>query len=173
MAASFSVEGSAPGGTGTRYVFTGWTGDSTASSADSTIAMDGPKTVSASWRTDHLLTIVSAYGVAEGAGWYAENTAATASVPDRVTANGTTYRFAGWTGASTSSSSVTLVTMDGPKALTATWVVVPPETPSTSPGLGVLPWIALVVIAVIAFLFLFIWYRRRRKEDESRPPPTA
>ncbi|TLZ59869.1 MAG: exo-alpha-sialidase [Methanobacteriota archaeon] len=173
VAASFSVEGSAPGGTGTRYVFTGWTGDSTASSADSTIAMDGPKTVSASWRTDHLLTIVSAYGVAEGAGWYAENTAATASVPDRVTANGTTYRFAGWTGASTSSSSVTLVTMDGPKALTATWVVVPPETPSTSPGLGVLPWIALVVIAVIAFLFLFIWYRRRRKEDESRPPPTA
>ena len=172
-AASFRVEAIVAGASGTQYVFAGWAGDSSSSSPASTIAMDGPKTITASWRTEHLLTIVSTYGIPQGAGWYQENANATASLPSTITVNGTVYRFAGWTGASTASSSMVIVRMDGPKTLTATWEVVPPQGPSVSPSLSLLPWVVLGVIAVIAFLIFFVLWRRRRKEDESRPPPTS
>jgi uncharacterized repeat protein (TIGR02543 family) len=135
--------------------------------------MDGPKTVTATWRTEHLLTIVTPYGTAEGGGWYTEGGVATASVPDTVTVSGTTYRFAGWAGDSTESSSVVLVPMDGPKTLTATWTLVPAGPPSSA--LDVLPWIVIVIlVAVVGFLIFFVLWRRRRKEDEgARPPPPS
>lgn len=38
---------------GAEYIFDGWTGDLTGNSANATIVMDGPKTVTATWRTDY------------------------------------------------------------------------------------------------------------------------
>jgi uncharacterized repeat protein (TIGR02543 family) len=173
-AAAFGVEATVPGGTGTRYVFTGWSGDSTYPRPDSSLSMDGPKTVTATWRTEHLLTIITPHGTAEGGGWYTEGGVATASVPDTVTVNGTGYRFTGWSGDSTDASSAVFVTMDGPKTLTATWTVVP-QGPPSSAALDVLPWIVLaILVAVVGFLIFFVLQRRRRKEDEeSRPPPPS
>lgn len=49
--ATFSV--SSPVGIGIQQFFTGWTGDSTANTTTATIVVDGPKTVSANWRTDY------------------------------------------------------------------------------------------------------------------------
>src|SRR5207249_184749 len=140
--ADFGVPAIVAGATGTRYAFTGWTGDSTASSPSSSVAMDSEKSVTASWRTEHLLTIISPYGTPTGAGWYSEGSVVTASVPDTVIVNGTSYRFKGWTGDSTETSSAVLVTMGGPRTLTATWDVVAGGPPS-SPGVDVVPWIVL------------------------------
>ncbi len=170
--ATFGVEPTVAGSTGTRYNFTRWSGDSGDTQADSSLSMDGPKTVTATWRTEHLLTIVTPYGTAEGGGWYTEGGVATASVPDTVTVSGTTYRFGGWTGDSTESSSVVLVPMDGPKTLTATWTVVPAGPPSSA--LDVLPWIVIVIlVAVVGFLIFLVLWRRRREDDEVRPPPPS
>jgi len=170
--AAFGVEATVAGATVTRYVFTRWSGDSADTQPNSSLSMDGPKTVTATWRTEHLLTIITPYGTAEGGGWYTEGGVATASVPDTVTVNGTVYRFTGWSGDSTDASSAVFVTMDGPKTLTATWTIVP-QGPPSSAALDVLPWIVLaILVAVVGFLILFVFWRRRRKEDgESRPPP--
>ncbi len=172
--ATFGVPENVSGASGTRYVFRGWSGDSTDSGAESALSMDGPRTVTATWRTEHLLTVVTPFGTAEGGGWYTEGGVATASVQDTLIVNGTTYRFSGWTGDSTDFSSVVLVPMDGPKNLIATWTVVPQGPPASA--FDVLPWIVLLIlIAVVGFLIFFVLGRRRRKEDEEarRPPPSA
>ena len=172
--ANFGVEPTVAGATGTRYNFTRWGGDSADTQAGSSLSMDGPKTVTATWRTEHLLTVLTLYGTAEGGGWYSEGGVATASVPDTVTVGGTTYRFTGWTGDSLSTSSVVLVPMDGPKTLSATWTVVSPG-PIAPSVLDLLPWVIIViVVAVVGFLIFFVLWRRRRKEDEdARPPPPS
>lgn len=56
--ATFSVN--SPLGFLIQQVFTGWSGDSTATTPTATIIMDGPKTVIANWRTDYtgLVAIV-------------------------------------------------------------------------------------------------------------------
>ena len=43
-------------GDGTRYVFTQWSGDSTSTNPTDTILMDGPKTVTANWKTQYQVT---------------------------------------------------------------------------------------------------------------------
>jgi uncharacterized repeat protein (TIGR02543 family)/LPXTG-motif cell wall-anchored protein len=150
-------------------VFRNWSVDSTATTPQASVAMAAPRTVTALWRTEHRLTIVSPYGNTQGADWYPEGDLAAVSVESTAVANGTTYRFTGWTGDATSRSASFGVTMDGPKTIRATWEAVPP---SSSPGLfdNVFLWIAL--LAVILFLLaLFVW-RRRRKDETDEPPPT-
>ena len=56
--AEFSVTSSVPesgimGSLGVKYVFQGWTGDSSAATPGSTILMDSPKTVTALWTKDY------------------------------------------------------------------------------------------------------------------------
>ena len=131
----------------------------------------GPRTVTATWRTEHLLTIVSPHGTPQGAGWHAEGRQVTVSIEDTVTENGTTYRFAGWTGDATDPSSLVLVTMDRPKTLTATWEVVGTNGGPPRVGLDALPWILVIAVLAIAGLLVIVWRRRRRKDDEARPPP--
>src|SRR3989454_1707049 len=172
--AAFGVPDTVNGPTGTRHVFTSWSGDASAADPSSSVAMDGPKTVAAAWRTEHLLTIVSLYGTPEGGGWYTHGAQATVTIQDTVTVNGTAYRFAGWTGASMDPSSAVLVMMDGPKTLTAMWTVVPPSGPPPSAVIDVLPWIlVLIVVAVIGGLPFFVLWRRRRKGEEKETPPPS
>ena len=56
-------------GTLIRHIFTGWSEDSTASTATATVLMDGPKTVIANWRTDYTyLQYILIGGVAGATG---------------------------------------------------------------------------------------------------------
>lgn len=61
--ATFSV--TSPVGIGIQQVFTGWSGDSTVTTTTATIVINGPKTVSANWRTDYtqLYMIIAAIAV--------------------------------------------------------------------------------------------------------------
>lgn len=165
--ATFAVEGIVPGTTGTRYVFTGWSGDSAATTPSGSVVMAGPRTVTASWKTEHSLTVESPHGNPAGGGWYAAGETATARVKATATVNGTAYRFASWTGDATGSTATIDVLMDGPKTLTATWEVVPPAFGAGAWNLAV--WILAIVVAFL-LLILLLWRRRRRREEPPGPP---
>ncbi len=53
--------------------------------------MDGPKTITATWKTQYYLTVNSVRGDPQGAGWYDEGTTASWSVTSPVVDGGTRY----------------------------------------------------------------------------------
>ncbi|MFQ6106572.1 MAG: hypothetical protein ACE5QF_03145 [Thermoplasmata archaeon] len=113
------------GVTDTRYVFQAWSGDSTEQTPTASISMNEPKTVTATWTTEYLLTVTSAYGDPQGEGWHAEGATATFSVTSPYLQAGVTdtrYVFQAWSGDSTSTSASASVTMNEPKTVTATWI---------------------------------------------------
>ncbi|MGA2683115.1 MAG: hypothetical protein ABSF44_15095, partial [Candidatus Bathyarchaeia archaeon] len=113
------------GAAGTQYVFTGWSGDASGTSANSNpITMNSPKTATANWQTQYFLNVTSAHGTVGGSGYYNSGTNATASVSPTTVAGaaGTQYVFTGWSGdASGTTSPSNNITMNGPMAATANW----------------------------------------------------
>lgn len=110
------------GPTGWQYRFTDWTGDITNASASTTVLMDAPKTITANWATQVLLTIASAYGGVSGAGWYDLSASATFVAEASVAGgDGTRYIFAAWTGDAVDPSLIHTLLMDEPKFVTANW----------------------------------------------------
>jgi hypothetical protein len=77
----------------TRHYFTGWSGDYNGDAAAGSLDMDEPQTVTANWRHEYLLTLNSAYGDPDGAGWYREGE--TAISPERHVECGYRLYFTG------------------------------------------------------------------------------
>ena len=120
--ATFSIEPTTEIGTDTRKYFIGWTGDTTTGQPSSTITMDSPKSISATWRVEYFLSVVSLYGAPEGEGWYESGTMVSISVESRVDQeNGTRRVFIGWTGDISTPSSTASTTLDRPKTASAEW----------------------------------------------------
>src|SRR3989442_2632335 len=72
---------------GTRATFVSWTGDATGTDpiASSSIPMNGPRTVGASWRIEHELTIdTQGHGTAIGTGWYVSGSFAVAGLNSSI-----------------------------------------------------------------------------------------
>ncbi|MBC7187086.1 MAG: VCBS repeat-containing protein, partial [Calditrichaeota bacterium] len=111
----------------TRYVLTGWSGHYTGTSATDSLRMDGPKSVVASWATEHYLSVNSPYGVPSGQGWYRQgSTAQFGVVPGVVVVNGGVRRvFLRWAGSGAGSYSGTdtlaSVVVNNPITETAQW----------------------------------------------------
>jgi hypothetical protein len=105
----------------TKHYFSSWSGDSTASLSSTTLVMNGPKTVTANWRNEYLLTVESAYGSPAGTGWYNESTTATFSVTSYIETSDTKYYFTGWSGDFTGTGASSTVYMGGPKTVTGNW----------------------------------------------------
>jgi uncharacterized repeat protein (TIGR02543 family) len=112
-----------PGGAGTRSAFSGWTGDLVSTVLVESVTMDAPKTITANWRTQVELTLISPYGGVTGGGWYDQGANVMILVTSPQTGSpGTRYAFAAWTGdIVTTISLATSVTMDAPKTITANW----------------------------------------------------
>jgi len=155
-------------GTGSQYAFLGWTGDSIARTRQADVAMTAPRTVTATWAKQHLLTIESPYGTPQGAGWYAEGDAANVTIESTVIVNGTTYRFTGWTGDAVGTNASAGIPMDRPKTIRATWEAVPPAPPQTVSGTLLA---GIVLLAVILLLVALFFWRRRKKGEPEAPPP--
>ena len=104
----------------TKHFFTGWSGDYSGDAATASVAMDSPKTITAKWRTEYLLTIESVYGEPQGAGWYDASSSATISV---APIQGIIIRhiFTGWSGDYSGDTATASVTMGSPTAVTANW----------------------------------------------------
>jgi hypothetical protein len=122
--ASFSVTSPVNGPAGTRYVCTGYSGDASGPGTSSSITMDGPKTVTFNWKTQHQLTMaVSPSGggstsPAVGSYWYD----AGSPVSIQATPAGG-YTFSSWSGSGSGSysgnSNPASITMNGPITETA------------------------------------------------------
>ena len=123
-----SVASPVSGGSGTRYVCTGWSGTGSVPASGSasavTFTISAPSNITWNWKTQYYLTVSSAYGTVGGAGWYDSGASAYASVNSLVVAGatGTQYVFTGWSGdASGTTSPSNAIIMAGPKTVTAGW----------------------------------------------------
>ncbi len=115
------------GGVGIRFVFGYWETSSTTALRSYT-AVAGI-TMIATYDTQYQLTITSPYGNPQCQGaadvngcWYLAGLQATAVVTTPFNApDGHVYALTAWTGNATGTDTSVTLTMDGPKAVTATW----------------------------------------------------
>ena len=161
--AGFTVPSRIAGSPGVRFVFTAWAGDSGATTPNAELSMDAPKTVTATWTTQYLLTVEAGIGEASSGGWYNAGSAAGFSVVRTdVYASGRHYRFAGWTGAVRTTSAVASATMTEPMTVTATWN----EVSFIEADWWALPILIAVMLGLI--LLVLVWKRRKEEpEDEE------
>jgi hypothetical protein len=127
------------GATGTQYVFTNWSGDvSGTSSQSNAITMNAPKTATANWKTQYLVSfVVSPSGTAivnpSGDLWEDAGPYSISATPN----NGVS--FSSWsssTGTITIENALnrfTTVTINGPGTITANIATTPTPTPNPTP----------------------------------------
>jgi hypothetical protein len=105
----------------TRHYFTGWSGEYSGTSPSVTLVMDAPKTETANWRNEYLLTVNSPYGSPSGAGWYQEGSTATFSVTPYVETPDSKHFFVEWSGDYSGTMSSASLDINVPKTVTANW----------------------------------------------------
>lgn len=121
------ANGIVSGGSGTQYVFTGWSSDASGTGLTSnSIIMNGPKTAKANWKTQYYLTVHSFYDFPTGKGWYDSGSTASSSVTSPVSGGaGIQYVATGFvgTGSAPSGGSGTSVsfTINSPSSITWNW----------------------------------------------------
>ncbi|MGD0451654.1 MAG: hypothetical protein ABSA79_11460, partial [Candidatus Bathyarchaeia archaeon] len=92
--------------------------------SDNRTSIMQPTTIQATYKTQYYLTVTSAYGTVNGAGWYDSGSTATASINSGTIsgATGVQYLFTTWSGdASGSALTSNSITMNSPKTATANW----------------------------------------------------
>lgn len=105
---------------GVRMHFASWDGNGNANPLKLTI--DSYADLEANYQSEYQLTIDSAYGGAKGAGWYAQGSNATFSVPSLIDLNNGTRRvFQQFKGDYNSTSNTGLLIMNSPKHVSTTW----------------------------------------------------
>jgi len=118
---------SVSGGVGIRYVFTSWSGDATGTdyAASDNILMDSPKTATALWQTQYMLTVTTDHGTPSGEGWQNGGTSVQVGLDTDTVAGtaGTRYVFTYWGGdaSGTNYASSDSILMDSPKTAVANW----------------------------------------------------
>jgi hypothetical protein len=116
-------------GAGARAVFQSWSGGHSSSGTYSTwVVMDANKTVTANYKIQYLLTVISPHGTtytSPGSGWVDANTNAWAGVtPASMYVSGNVWvLFDHWSGDASGTSNVwsNAINMTGPKTAVANW----------------------------------------------------
>ncbi|MCK4444662.1 MAG: hypothetical protein KAW09_08970, partial [Thermoplasmata archaeon] len=133
----------------------------------------------ATWITEHRLTIVSDSGDETGIGdprtvppgqeWVEEGTQVNVEVDKTVEIDPDKYTFDGWlvTGGSVadSTSPSTQVTVNGPTVLTAEW--------KSEPLFSIMDlwWLFVIVIIIVVVLIAVLLMRKKKPAEEELPPP--
>ncbi len=126
-----SVASPVSGGSGIKYVCTGWTGTGSVPSSGGglsvTFTINTPSTITWNWKTQYYLTVTSAYdSPSPVSGWFDSGSGITESVTSPASGPaGTQYVCTGWSGSgsvpsSGSASSVTF-TISAPSAIVWNW----------------------------------------------------
>jgi hypothetical protein len=144
IGSSHKLEALSPvsGGTGIQYVYTDWS-DSGAQTHNYVVP-GSSATVTANYKTQYYLTVVSPYDTPGGMGWYDSGATAYATLATGTISLGSGVQavFTGWSGdASGTDLTSDPITMNGPKTATANWqiqyyldVVTDPSTLPSIPG---------------------------------------
>jgi hypothetical protein len=123
--APISVEGITGESGGTRFRFDRWEGGNFGvppTEPNNRVYMDAPKTVTAKWITQYLVTVNSDHGTPTGGGWYDANTAVSLSVASLVPGTeGIRYLFTGWSGDYTGTEPTASVIVTRPMIIVAKW----------------------------------------------------
>ena len=120
--ASFSVTSPVDHGNLTRRVFLAWNGNSNSTSPITSLTMDSPKTVIATWGIQYYVTVQSLYGGVKGEGWYGKGVVAPISAEKTIDHGNLTRRvFTSWTGDLTSTQLSATIQVDSPKRVAADW----------------------------------------------------
>jgi len=120
----------------TRYVFLYWSGDYSDTNPSGSITMNTPKSVTAHWKTQYLLTVNSSHGNPQGAGWYDNGDTAEFSVTSPDEQGTTRYVFDSWAGDCSGTNPEGSVTMDAGKNVTALWITQFYLTIAANPDVG-------------------------------------
>ena len=151
-----------PAEAGKRFVFVGWS-DGVASNPR-LLVINNTANLTALYRTEYYLSVKSAHGLSAGQGWYpAGSKPSFAIVPassslDWLALLIGTYKFAGWSGDSSSSDALSSVVMDGPKNVEARWV---PSGTAT---------VSLVIFSALMLGSLILLIRAIRRNVKGRAP---
>jgi hypothetical protein len=149
-----------------RYVFEGWSDG--VDSNSHTIFLTKPTTLDALYRTEYYLSAQTDMGEIVGEGWYQKGTQATVAVTPTVEVPVSfgflnEYRFAGWSGDSGLTDNVIVLTMDGPKQVSAHWTNIGPMI-----GSGIPIGLLLVCCLPLVGRIVFVRFRHRHKSSATR-----
>ena len=153
------------GPAGVRYVFIEWSDGSKDTSR--TITATESVDLTATFKTQYELKVVSDLGDPQGSGWHDAGSTATFSVTSPQPEEGFFGSLGGkmllkaWTGDSAADTATASITMDGPKTVQAEWTTDDSQPYMILGGIG-----AAIVVAII-LVFLFI----RRRGAAPPPPP--
>lgn len=122
---TLAVTGQVLGGQdGSRLVFQGWSvdGQSIQAGASLPVKMDSAHVVTAQYKQQYYLKVMTDQGIGFGEGWYDSGSTAQIYVSTPVsTSYGVSIVFNGWQGNIQSSSQSATVLMDKPKTVIASW----------------------------------------------------
>jgi uncharacterized repeat protein (TIGR02543 family) len=110
---------------GTRYVFTGWTGDYVGTGLSGSVIMTGPKTVTANFQLQYYLTVSitpATLSTPGGSGWYNASSTVNLQVPSSTITGtpGSRLMFGGWrVDGSTLDGLTAQITMNAPHTAVA------------------------------------------------------
>ncbi len=105
-----------------RLAFTGWGGDVVSESPTVSLRMSQPRLVSAGWKRQFFVNVVSSYGSVSGGGWYDDGSIAALTVASPVDQGNRTRRvFLTWSGDYVSPASPASVVVDSAKRVVAEW----------------------------------------------------
>ncbi|MFA5375261.1 MAG: hypothetical protein WC455_05830, partial [Dehalococcoidia bacterium] len=105
--------------------FSGWSGSITNSSANTTITMDGAKSVTANFSLNNYTLTITTSGSGSGTFTPASGTSYPCGTVVNLNASpNACSTFSGWSGSITNSSANTTITMDGAKSVTANFSLI-------------------------------------------------
>ena len=169
----------------TRRVFAGWTGDYTGSASNATLQLNTPKTLTANWNTEYLITfkvngipnstIVKmnlnnvTYGLSVNGGyqaWFKKGTTLSPVLNQTVPDGFMVHTFSGWTNA-TGSPITGPLTVKAPSTYVASY-----STNYSLPPIPGFPIEAILTGILLGVGILLIVRRRRQSDHESFANPT-
>jgi hypothetical protein len=168
---TLSVTGQVLGGQdGSRLVFQGWNvdGQSIQPGVSLQVKMNSAHVVTAQYKQQYYLKVVTDQGIAFGEGWYDAGSSAEIYVSTPVSTNyGVKIVFNGWQGDIQSSSQSATVLIDKPKTVIASWRS-DPTVLNLTVALGIMAAF-LIAGGILAYVLLS---RRTLRPRPLKPAPT-
>ena len=169
--ATITSSGQPVGDSSSRIVFQGWSvdGQSSQSGPSLSVTMDAPHSVTANYKQQYYLTVLSDQGVPYGQGWYDAGSTAQIFVSTPIsTSYGVSIVFNGWQGDVQSNSQTTSVQMDRAKTAIASW-----RTDSTVLYLTIAAGIIAILVAAAIIAFAVVGRGRAEHALETHTTTTT